>query len=80
MENADIEKLRLKILVDQFLKTEVAFLIFSLVCGCVIAYGMGIQIGFKMFLLFFLVPQPFLLYANRDLIGSAYRKHVKKSE
>jgi|GEM_PF-3181611 len=50
------------------IRAEAGLLSVAVVCGGIYSFASSWNIGFKLMLLFFLVPQPFILYSYRSLL------------
>lgn len=60
-----------------FLKYEIGILVLALVTSGVFAWTSGMAVAIKLFLLFFLVPQPFVLYAFKDVVSGFFNRANK---
>jgi hypothetical protein len=57
-----------------FLKYEIGIFAMALVASGVFLWTDGMSVATKLFLLFFLVPQPFVLNAFKDVLLSQFKK------
>ena len=59
------------------LKYEIGILVMALVTSGIFVWTSGMAVAIKLFLLFLLVPQSFVLYAFKDVVLAFFKRRNK---